>query len=99
MPGRRTAVSPFLVFAGVVCVAFPVLWLCARVGNRQRRTTSRETWEKAWPLIRKRYLAAIDESFERRQAVIAELAQTLELSARAIQARLSLEGIYKPNKH
>ena len=94
----NSIVSPFLVFAAVVAVTFPVLWLFAWIRNRKQLRPGKNRSDQDWPVIRKRYLAVIDESFERRQAVIAELAQALGSSSSSIQARLAREGIYKAHK-
>lgn len=87
--------SPFTVFVTVVSIGFPVLWLFAWVSTRKRRRAGRKRLKQHWPTIRARYLEVIDESFERRQAVVAELAQALHLSSGAIQAELARLGIYK----
>lgn len=87
--------SPFTVFAAVVGIGFPVLWLFAWASTRKQRRAGRKRLKQHWPTIRARYLGVIDESFERRQAVIAELAQALNLSSGAIQAELARLGIYK----
>ena len=87
--------SPFTVFATVVSIGFPVLWLIAWVSTRKQRHAGRKRLEQHWPTIRARYLEVIDESFERREAVISELAQALDLGSGAIQAELARLGIYK----
>lgn len=79
----------------MVGIGFPVVWLYARIRQRRRLRAGRKRWQQHWPTIRARYLAVIDERYEQREAVIAELAQALELSSHTIQAELARHGIYK----
>ncbi len=58
----NTIVSPFLVFAVVVAVTFPVLWLLVAISNRKRLRPNRDRSEPARRVIHERNPAVVDES-------------------------------------
>lgn len=58
----NTIVSPFLVFATVVAITFPVLWLLVAISNRKHLRPGRDRSEPARRVIRERNPAVGDES-------------------------------------
>jgi hypothetical protein len=54
--------SPFVVFALVVAVAFPVLWLLAAISNRKLLRRGRESPDPVRRAIGERDAAVVDQS-------------------------------------
>ena len=57
-----TVLSPFVVFALVVAVAFPVLWLLAAISNRKLLRRGRESPDPVRRAIGERDAAVVDQS-------------------------------------